>query len=48
MLNTKMILSVFVNVITATTGKCSLALAVGRPVYIVQKPKLELVKKIEI
>lgn len=48
MLNREMILSVFVNIVTRTITKHSVALAVGRPVCIAQRPKLELVKKIEI
>lgn len=48
MLSTEMILSIFVNVITITTSKCTPVLTVGRPVHIVQSPKLELVKKTEI
>lgn len=46
MLNTEIILTVFVNIGTATITKHSLALE--RPAHIVQRPKLELVQKIEI
>lgn len=45
--NTEMTLSVFVKIVTVTVAKGSLTPAVSRPGCTVQRPKLELVKKIK-
>lgn len=42
-----MMFSIVVNIDSSTITKCSITLAVGRPVHIVQRLKLELVIKIK-